>query len=289
MAKGISEAVREVCLWFPQSQEVLSHGSPDFRVNGKTFATYVINHHGDGRIALWLNSPQGAQQHYVSEEPTHFFVPPYVGPRGWLGVHLDKGISWKTVAKLVREAYEKVAPPALAKGLSKTIEIKPPTTTMKPEEFDPMQSQRAKDVLKELREVCLAFPETSEALQFGYPVWRAGRKVFAQAYCYRGDMRLQLAFWVGVDQQALLTRDKQFSIPAYMGHNGWIALDVTKSANWKEIRSLALFSYRHFALGRMLKALGEQSGDIGRKKARPTEVPRGQKAQKKKSVQRAKV
>ncbi|HVF18521.1 MAG TPA: MmcQ/YjbR family DNA-binding protein, partial [Steroidobacteraceae bacterium] len=224
--KDISQAVREVCLWFPETEEVISHGSPDFRVNGKTFASYVINHHGDGRIALWLNSPQGAQQLYVKQEPKHFFVPPYVGPRGWLGVNLDKGISWKTVAKLVREAYEKVAP-ALAHSLSKTIDIKPPTTTMTIEEFDPMQSKRAIAVLKDLRKICLSFPETSEDKQFGSPVWRAGKKVFAQAYCYRAERKLQLAFWVGVDQQSLLVQDKHFSIPAYMGHNGWIAVDVT--------------------------------------------------------------
>jgi len=255
MAKDINQAVREVCLSFPEVEEVISHGSPDFRVKGKTFATYVINHHGDGRIALWLNSPDGAQRHYVREEPKHFFVPPYVGPRGWLGVNLDKGISWKTVAALVREAYEKVAPPALTKTLGKTIEIKPPTTTMKPEEFDPLQSKRAQEVLKSMREICFSLPEASEAAQFGHPVWRVGKKVFAQAYCYRGEGKLQLGFWVGVDQQALLIRDKQFSIFPYMGHNGWIAMDVSKQANWQEVRSLAIFSYRHFALARMLKAL----------------------------------
>lgn len=253
--KDISDAVREVCLSFPESTEAIAHGSPDFRVRGKTFASYVINHHGDGRIALWLNAPQGAQALYVRQEPKHFFVPPYVGPRGWLGMSLDKGISWKTVARLVREAYEKVAPPALAKSLGKTIEIQPPPTTLTPEEIDPMQSKRAKAVLEKLRAICLTFPETSEGTQFGFPVWRAGKKVFAQAYCYRADRKLQLAFWVGVDQQALLVRDEHFSIPAYLGHNGWIALEVTRDANWKEIRSLALFSYRHFALGRMLKAL----------------------------------
>jgi hypothetical protein len=59
-------------------------------VRGKTFAAYVVNHHGDGRIALWLNAPSGAQELYVKQEPKHFFVPPYVGPRGWLGVNLDK-------------------------------------------------------------------------------------------------------------------------------------------------------------------------------------------------------
>jgi hypothetical protein len=53
-----------------------------------------------------------------------------------------------------------------------------------------------------------------------------------------------------------------------MGHNGWIALDVTKDANWKEIRSLAQFSYRHFALGRMLKALDEPEGSQLKAKVR---------------------
>src|SRR5262245_27991572 len=134
MAKDINQAVREVCLSFPETQEVRSHGSPDFRVQGKTFATYVVNHHGDGRIALWLNAPAGAQALYVGEEPKHFFVPPYVGPRGWLGVHLDKGISWKRIASLVRECYEKVAPPALAKKIGKTIEIVAPTKTLSPEQ-----------------------------------------------------------------------------------------------------------------------------------------------------------
>jgi hypothetical protein len=254
-SKDISQAVREVCLWFPETEEVIAHGSPDFRVKGKTFATYVINHHGDGRIALWLNVPDGAQDHYVRREPKHYFVPPYVGPRGWLGVNLDKGISWKTVATLVRAAYEKIAPASLSGSVGETVKISPPTTTLKPEEFDLMQSKRAQTVLKELRPICLSLPETSEATQFGFPVWFAGKKVFAHAYCYRGDRKLQLAFWVGVDQQSLLIRDQQFSIPPYMGHNGWIALDVSKSANWPEIRSLALFSYRHFALARMLKAL----------------------------------
>lgn len=257
MPKDTSQAVREICLWFPEAQEVLSHGMADFRVRGKTFATYAINHHGDGRIALWLNTPAGAQHQYVSEEPKRFFVPPYVGPRGWLGVHLDKGVPWKTVARLVREAYGNVAPAALVRSLGPTIEIKPPTAGLKPEQIDPMRSRRAVEVLARFRPLCLSLPETSEATQFGSPVWKVGSKVFAQAWCYRSDLKLRLAFWVGVDQQSLLLRDPDFSIPPYLGHNGWIALDVTKRANWKEIRSLALFSYRHFALKRMLKALGE--------------------------------
>jgi len=71
--------------------------------------------------------------------------------------------------------------------------------------------------------------------------------------------RLQLYFWVGVAAQGLMTADERFEIPAYMGHQGWIALDVTDHCDWKEVRGLALSSYRHFALQRMLKALDTQA------------------------------
>jgi len=257
MAKDINEAVREVCLSFPEVEEYLSHGAPNFRVRGgKTFATYSVNHHGDKRIALVLNAPAGAQSLYVKAEPKHFYIPPYVGPSGWLGVNLDKGISWKRVAELTREAYEKVAPPVLSKKIGKTIVIKPPTKTMSAEQFDPMQSKRAQAVLKDLRKICLALPEVSEAIQFGMPVWKVGKKTFAQAYSYK-ENKLQLAFWVGVEQQGLFTQDKRYEIPPYMGHNGWIALDVTKSCNWDEVKAQALYSYRHFALKRMLAKLGK--------------------------------
>ena len=62
----------------------------------------------------------------VRAEPEHFFVPPYVGPRGWLGVVLDRGIAWRRVAALVREAYEKVAPGELQARIGKTPRSRPP-------------------------------------------------------------------------------------------------------------------------------------------------------------------
>jgi len=205
VAKTINEAVREVCLSFPESEERISHGSPDFCVRGKTFASYVLNHHGDGRVALWLNAPTGSQDHYTGSEPKYFFVPPYVGPRGWLGVHLDKGLSWKRVAALVRQAYEKVAPATLAKSIGETVEIKPPTAKLAASEVDPLKSKGAQSILKQLRKLCLSFPETSEGLQFGSPVWRAGKRCFALLHAARdptakqaGGARLEAYFWVGV-------------------------------------------------------------------------------------------
>lgn len=253
MAEDISRAVREVCLSFPEAEEFSSHGSPNFRVRGKTFATYVINHHGDGRVALWLNSPPGAQQLYTQAEPQYFFVPPYVGPRGWLGVLLDRGVAWKQIARLVREAYEKVAPAGLSATLGGTIDIIAPRKSLSASEIDPLLSRRAQTVLKRFRSLCLALPETSQAQQFGMPVWRAGRRTFA--WMSASQHRVTLSFWAGADRQSMLCREPRFHLPAYLGHNGWIALDVTEDCNWDEVLELAQYSYRHFALKRMISQL----------------------------------
>ena len=67
---------------------------------------------------------------------------------------------------------------------------------------------------------------------------------------------MRLEIWVGVELQATLTDDPRFEIPAYTGHNGWILLDVEDHIDWSEAEDLILGSYRHFALKRMLKALG---------------------------------
>src|ERR1700736_1825757 len=202
MARDISQAVREACLWLPEAEEVVSHGSPNFRVRGKTFASYVVNHHGDGRVALWLNALPDSQQVRVLAEPTHFFVPPYVGPRGWLGVILDHGLEWNRIPALIREAYEKAAPSDLHARIGKTPQIKAPAKTPSAIEIDPLKSPRAVEVLAKLRTITLSLPESNEGKQFGHPVWLAGKKTFAMAR-YAGN-QLTLCFWVGVDQQGLL-------------------------------------------------------------------------------------
>ena len=66
---------------------------------------------------------------------------------------------------------------------------------------------------------------------------------------------LKLSFWVGVERQAMLSKDDRYGISAYTGHNGWIDLDVEIYQDWNEVKQLALESYRHFALKRMLTAL----------------------------------
>ncbi len=253
MARDIRTAVREICLSLPEVEERAGHGMPDYKVRGRSFALLAINHHGDGRIALWVHAPPGAQHLHVDGEPAAYFVPPYVGPRGWLGVHLDRGNDWFTIGVRVREAYVHVAPRALTGQLGDPIEIEPPTETVDPEDFDPLSAAHAQDKLARIRAFCARLPETSEGTQFGVPAFKAGKKTFLTVH--RHHKRMRLEFWVGPELQSTLCDDPRFSIPAYIGHRGWIDLDVEDRFDWDEIRELAMGSYRHFALKRMLKAL----------------------------------
>ena len=195
MALDIHQAVRKACLWLPEAEEVLSHGSPSFRVRGKGFAHYVVNHHGDGRVALWLNVLPGAQQLHVAAQPKHFFVPPYVGPSGWLGVLLDRGLSWNKIAGLVREAYEKVAPADLRRQLPKTPLMQTPTKALAQSDIDPFKSRRALTVWKQVGKIAAALPDTREGTQFGSPSWLVGKKTFLIARHQQG--KLTLCFWWG--------------------------------------------------------------------------------------------
>jgi predicted DNA-binding protein (MmcQ/YjbR family) len=177
-----------------------------------------------------------------------------VGPRGWLGVRLDQGLDWRTIGARVREAYLKVAPRKLADSLGPSIVIDPPTVSMRREDFDPLLASRPQEILKSLRKICLALPETMEDTRFGNPVWKAGKKTFCGVHHHGG--RLHLQFWVGPDMQTMLTFDaNRYRIPDYIGHNGWINLEVEDDVNYQEVAELVMISYRHFALKRMLKAL----------------------------------
>jgi hypothetical protein len=106
--------IRKICLGLPEVSERLSHGAPTFFVRGKkAFLMVLTNHHGDGRFAIWCAAPTGMQSMLVDADGERFFVPPYVGHRGWLGVRLDRGLHWDEFAGIAEDAYAEVAPPKL--------------------------------------------------------------------------------------------------------------------------------------------------------------------------------
>lgn len=108
------ERVRALCLALPETTERPSHGSPAFFVRDRRcFVMYLDDHHGDGRLALWCAAPDGMQEGLVSSDPESYFVPPYVGHRGWVGVRLDRTLSWNEIAGAIEDAWLAVAPKRL--------------------------------------------------------------------------------------------------------------------------------------------------------------------------------
>lgn len=97
-------------------------GEPTFRVKNKLFAMFASGntHHGDGRDAVWCKAAPGNQQVMVRARPERFFVPPYVGPSGWVGIYLDGEADWREVADLLRDSWELVAPKRLIAKLSES-------------------------------------------------------------------------------------------------------------------------------------------------------------------------
>ncbi|HET6373414.1 MAG TPA: MmcQ/YjbR family DNA-binding protein [Candidatus Polarisedimenticolia bacterium] len=90
------------------------------RIRKKIFAYYLFNHHGDGRVALCCKAAPGELGRLVSEDPLRFFVPPYLGPKGWVGVRLDLStVAWGEIGYLVEVAYRLSAPKTLVARLEK--------------------------------------------------------------------------------------------------------------------------------------------------------------------------
>jgi predicted DNA-binding protein (MmcQ/YjbR family) len=101
--------LRAICMSLPEAAERLSHGEPAwFAGTGRMFACFADHHHDDV-LGCWCAAPFGRQQELTGLDPGRYFVPPYVGSRGWLGVRLDVPVDWTEIAEIVQDGYREVA------------------------------------------------------------------------------------------------------------------------------------------------------------------------------------
>jgi hypothetical protein len=111
------QRLRSLCLGLPGATERVSHGEPSwFAGDKKLFVTYSDHHHDD-RVAFWCACETAERDALVASDPARYFVPPYVGHRGWLGVRVDVAQDWDEVAEIVTEAFRLVAPRRLVAEL----------------------------------------------------------------------------------------------------------------------------------------------------------------------------
>jgi predicted DNA-binding protein (MmcQ/YjbR family) len=124
--------LRSICLALPQAIEKETWEAPTFRIRDKIFAMVhntdgrpsvcapgwpaaarEIKTHADGRPSVWCKAPPGAQAILLGAAPDRVFRPPYVGPKGWIGVWLDGAIDWQELADLIERSYRMTAPKRL--------------------------------------------------------------------------------------------------------------------------------------------------------------------------------
>lgn len=238
MSRPIS-TLRHVCLSFPDAVEKVSHAEPTWFCGekGKVFCM-SSDHHHDDRVGFWCPQPPGAQEALVASDPERFFVPPYVGGKGWVGVRLDvPSVDWDEAAELVEDAYRHVAP----KGLVAKLDAR----------------MSKADAYDRLASVCEALPEV-EMKPFGghyTPAWRVRDKIF----CGTGQVGRASMTVKGAPgaQEALVRSDpERFYVPAYSGSKGWIGAYLDVPQDWDEISELVVESYRLVAPRKLAATLG---------------------------------
>ena len=109
----------KICLALPDAAREVCHGHATFTVRKKVFAYFLNNHHGDGIVSIACKALPGDNKSLAAAQPERFYLPAYVGPRGWVALRLDRGkVDWDEVAELVKLSYRMSAPKTLLKKLS---------------------------------------------------------------------------------------------------------------------------------------------------------------------------
>jgi hypothetical protein len=106
-----------LCLELPEAARRDMGRHAGFLVRKRIFAYFLDDHHGDGIVAVCCKVALGGSMDLVAAAPARYYLPAYIGPRGWVGLRLDAAggrIDWHEVRELVAESYRLVAPRRLA-------------------------------------------------------------------------------------------------------------------------------------------------------------------------------
>ena len=224
--------VRQICFDFAGVEEKLSHGAPFFHVRGRGFLSFAGGHHGDGRVAVWCRSTLDEQRRLVRSDPDVYFVPPYVGVSGWVGVRLERpGTDFEALSMLVEEAWRAVAPNRLAHAA--------PSAPPPPPVYATTDPAVVADALARMTALCATLPGASAESSASQTTWRVGRKTFA--YLLDNQHRdgiVSVCFRVASDEAAALIEraPRRYYRPPYVGAKGWVAMRVDSAkVPWKEL------------------------------------------------------
>ncbi|MFN8508340.1 MAG: MmcQ/YjbR family DNA-binding protein [Dehalococcoidia bacterium] len=245
--------VRAICMAMPGAVEKEAWGQPTWRAGekGKMFAqpTHLAR-------AITVPSDATEQAVLVETDPERFFIPPYSGANGWVGLHLDEETDWEQAAALLVAAYRRVAPRKMAL-LAESPSFEPAalaahalataTVDAAGEARIEELAASASQAFAELGRLCLPLPgvEARPGHHGSFAV--AGKNFVYVLNDHHGDDMISVQAKVppGVQEILVSADPARFSIPPYMGKAGWVAVRVDRGyVDWEEIGGLVLDSYR---------------------------------------------
>jgi hypothetical protein len=255
-AEALFQRLRELCFGFPGVEEKLSHGSPAFFVRGKMFAMFANDGHRDGRVAVWFKAEHARQAALVAEDPARFFVPPYVGVKGWVGARLDREPDWEALTILIEDGWASVAPAAVASG-----PVLPAPTGVTLATTDKKVAAAA---LALVSAIAAELPE-SAAERDG---WHTSFQVRGKSYAYvvdnhHGDGIVGVWLKMGKGENlAVVAHDpRRFFIPPYLGPRGWLGIRLdTPKIDWTDVADRLRAAHAAVAPKRPLKRDGTRRG-----------------------------
>lgn len=104
------ERLTRICLALPGVTRELMNTHAAFIARRRKFAYFLNNHHGDGIVAVACKALPGENTALAAANPDRFYLPAYIGPRGWIALRLDTlKVDWSEVADLVKVSYVQVA------------------------------------------------------------------------------------------------------------------------------------------------------------------------------------
>ena len=108
----------KICLGLPEAAREIMGGHAGFKVRKKVFVYFLNDHHGDGIVSVACKVLPGDNAALAKSNPSRFYLPAYIGPRGWVALRLDVGkVDWSEVAELVMTSYRLIAPKTLTRAL----------------------------------------------------------------------------------------------------------------------------------------------------------------------------
>lgn len=254
--------LRAICMALPAAVEKEAWGEPTWRAGtGKMFAQPA-----DQTGALWLPSDHLEQALLIDSDPERFFIPPYVGVKGWVAVRLDNDTDWEQVATLLVGAYRRVASRKLL-AAADAAKIDPAAlarhalaTAKADDDAEAAAAEReviAAKALEHMRAICLAFPAAAEQSAGYHHGFRVEGKAFAYlTHNHHGDdmVAVQVKAAPGAQDVLISADPSRFFLPPFMAKNGWVGVRVDVDyVDWEEIGALLLDSYRLMAPKRLLK------------------------------------